>query len=609
MSASVFDAKTFLASVSTQPGVYQMFDSDDKLLYVGKAKNLKNRLNSYFRRSGLSPKTQILVSKIASIQVTLTDTESDALVVEQNLIKSLKPIYNISLRDDKSYPYIFVSDDEYPRITFHRGLKKRKGQYYGPFPSAAAVYQTLHFLQKTFRIRQCENSVFNHRSRPCLQYQINRCTAPCVKFISTDDYRGDIDHAQLFLQGESNQLMTALASQMDAASSALNFEKAALLRDQIALLRTIQSEHNREIGSGKIDIFALHKQAAQACIHSMFIRDGRILGSRSYFPEDRLQSDAPQFLLAFLAQFYLSNTQRELPGEIIVNQLLPANEQLLLLKVLSEKSGRKISISHKVRAQRYKWLSVASTTAQQNLSQHLSSKANLQQRFAALQEVLGLDEPPARMECFDISHSSGELTVASCVVFNQQGPLKSDYRRFNIEGIQGGDDYAAMAQALERRYTRVQQEEGLLPDLLIIDGGKGQLSQAQAVLDELGLAQLMLLGIAKGTSRKPGFETLVFSDGREQVLTADAPALHLLQTIRDEAHRFAITGHKQRRDKKRKTSALESIPGVGATRRRALLRYFGGLQTVREASVEQLSKVPGISKKIAEDIYNNLHQQ
>ncbi|MBX2809328.1 MAG: excinuclease ABC subunit UvrC, partial [Cellvibrionaceae bacterium] len=418
MPDPVFDAKNFLASVSTKPGVYQMFDSGDNILYVGKAKNLKKRLSSYFHKSGLSPKTQVLVAKIANIQVTLTDTESDALVIEQNLIKSLKPVYNISLRDDKSYPYIFVSDDSYPRIAFHRGLKKRKGQYYGPFPSAGAVYQTLNFLQKTFRVRQCEDSVFNNRSRPCLQYQINRCTAPCVKLISVDDYNSDMAHAQLFLQGESNQLMTQLANDMEAASLELNFEKAAVFRDQISLLRTMQSDHDREAGSGKIDIFSLYKQANHLCIHSMFIRDGRILGSKSYFLEDRLQTDPPSCLLAFLEQFYLSNNQRELPDEIIVNQALPASEQTLLLGVLAEKSGRKITLSHKVRAQRYKWLNLANTTAQQNLSQQVNTKASLQQRFVALQETLGLDEAPQRMECFDISHSSGELTVASCVVFD-----------------------------------------------------------------------------------------------------------------------------------------------------------------------------------------------
>lgn len=614
MSESLFDYKQFLKTISTGPGIYQMFDGDEKILYVGKAKNLKNRLSSYFRdsesaKSALSIKTRMLVTKITNIQVTITESESAALILEQNLIKALKPPYNISLRDDKSYPYIIISDGDYPRIGFHRGARKKKGRYFGPYPSAGSVYQSLNFLQKTFRVRQCEDSVFKNRSRPCLQYQINRCTAPCVDLISKQAYQNDIKHTEMFLKGQSNELMKQLANEMDTASSVLDFEQAAFLRDQISALRSIQSGHSMEAGTGNIDVFSLFKKSTHICIHAVFIRDGRILGSKSYFQEDKLDIAQQDYLLSFIEQFYLASSTRELPHEIIVNQVIATADKQTLIDVLVEKAQRKIVISHNVKSQRQKWLTLASSAAEQNLLQHLGTKASLLKRFECLQEVLALDEMPERLECFDISHSSGELTVASCVVFNQQGAIKSDYRRFNIEGITGGDDYAAMEQALTRRYTRLQKGEGILPDLLIIDGGKGQLNKAKEVLAELGVAQLMLLGIAKGTTRKAGFETLVFTNGSEKTLNADSPALHLLQDIRDESHRFAITGHKQRRDKKRKTSRLEGIPGVGAKRRRELLRHFGGLQAIEQASREELLKVAGISKKIADDIYSALRNE
>ncbi len=604
-----FDYQQFLKTVTREPGVYQMFGSDEKILYVGKAKNLKNRLSSYFRSSGLPIKTQALVEKIAYIQVTIADSERAALVLEQSLIKSLRPPYNILLKDDKSYPYIFISDGDYPRIAFHRGMKHKKGEYYGPFPNAGAVHQSLNFIQKTFRVRQCEDSVFNHRARPCLQYQINRCTAPCVKLINEADYQDDMNHAALFLKGESNELMSQLADKMETASAELEFEKAGIYRDQISMLRKIQSDHNIESGKGYIDIFALIKKGASQCVHVLYIRHGRILGSRSFFPQNKLGLPEGEFLAAFLEQFYIANQNRELPQEIIINHPLAGSEKKLLEEALAERHGNKISILQNVRAQRQKWLMTAVTAAEQNLLAHLNTKQNLQQRYAALQEVMELDEQPQRLECFDISHTFGELTVASCVVFDQSGALTSDYRRFNIEGITGGDDYAAMEQALSRRYTRLQKGEGTLPDILLIDGGKGQLNKARAVLSELGVNQVMILGIAKGTTRKPGFETLVLESGEEKVLNSDSPALHLLQEIRDEAHRFAITGHKQRRDKKRKTSTLEGIAGVGAKRRRELLRHFGGIQEVKAANVDELANVPGISKKIAEDIYSALRSE
>jgi excinuclease ABC subunit C len=612
MSQTVFDAKQFLKTVSSQPGIYQMFDDKEKILYVGKAKNLKNRISSYFQKNSansLNKKTQALVEKIASIQVTITQSESAALILEQNLIKALKPPYNILLRDDKSYPYIFISDGDYPRISFHRGSRKKKGQYFGPYPSAGGVYQSLSFLQKTFKVRQCEDSVFKNRSRPCLQYQINRCTAPCVKNISSEDYQQDIKHTAKFLKGNSQSLMDELADEMEQASNLLNFEKAARLRDQISALRQIQSGHNLEAGSGKLDLFSIYKQAEQICVHVIFVRDGRILGSRSYFHQDKLDLSEAEFLIAFIEQFYLASSTRELPHEIICNENFTETDKQLLLETLIEKASRKITITANVKAQRLQWLQLANDTAKQNLLQQLGTHSSLLNRFENLQTHLQLDDMPERLECFDISHSSGELTVASCVVFNRQGALKSDYRRFNIEGITPGDDYAAMEQALTRRYTRLQKGEGVLPDILVIDGGKGQLNKAKEVLAELGVQQVLMLGIAKGTTRKPGFETLVLENGEEKILQNDSPALHLLQEIRDEAHRFAITGHKQRRDKKRKTSSLEGIPGVGAKRRRELLRYFGGIQAVEKASITDLNKVPGISKKIAEDIYSALRNE
>jgi excinuclease ABC subunit C len=604
-----FDPQQFISIVSRQAGVYQMFGADEKILYVGKAKNLKSRLSSYFRKTEQPIKTQVLVEKIAHIQVTITDSETAALVLEQNLIKSLRPPYNILLKDDKSYPYIFISAGAYPRISFHRGMKHKKGEYYGPFPNSGAVYQSLSFVQKTFRVRQCEDSVFANRTRPCLQYQINRCTAPCVNLIDKAAYQEDMAHAALFLKGESGELMTQLADKMEASASALEFEQASVCRDQILALRQIQTDHDLESGKGQLDIFAMAKDGGSLCIHLLYIRHGRILGSKSFFPANKLDLSASDFFAAFLQQFYIAHENREMPQEVILNYALAADEKRLLEQALYERHGRKINILHKVRAQRSKWLITAATAAEQNLLAHLNTKQNLQQRFAALQQVMGLDEQPQRLECFDISHTSGELTVASCVVFYQNGALKSDYRRFNIEGITGGDDYAAMGQALSRRYTRLQKGEGALPDILLIDGGKGQLSIAKAALAELGVNQVMIVGIAKGTTRKPGFETLVLESGKEKVLNADSPALHLLQEIRDEAHRFAITGHKQRRDKKRKTSTLEGINGVGAKRRRELLRYFGGIQEVKSANVEDLAKVDGISKKIAEDIYSALHSE
>ena len=602
-----FDSVRFLADASQQPGIYQMFGVDGNILYVGKARNLKARLSSYFRRTGLTVKTAALVSRIHRIEVTITASEAEALILEQNLIKSNRPPYNISLRDDKSYPYIFVSSSEpYPRISLHRGAKKKPGDYYGPFPNAGAVRDSLQFLQKTFRVRQCEDSVFNNRSRPCLQYQIKRCTAPCVEFINKEDYANDLRHTRMFLTGNSQELMTELADQMDQSAKDLQFEKAAHFRDQITFLRSIQSQQVIEEGNGDIDVIAIVARPNALCVHILFVRRGRILGSRSFFPQPGIAESPADMLTQFVEQFYLASAGRDIPREIITNYEL--DDVDVLASALQQSIGRQVYFSHSVRSHRAQWLQMAVNAAEQNLIAHLNTKQNSLDRFIALQDALGLDEVPQRMECFDISHSSGELTVASCVVFDINGPLKSDYRRFNIEGITPGDDYAAMQQALERRYTRLKKGEGKMPDILLIDGGKGQLSTAVSVLAELGIDDVLMIGVAKGSTRKAGFETLYNSQtDTEIVLNNDSPALHLIQHIRDEAHRFAITGHKQRRDKKRKTSTLEDIPGIGAVRRRELLRHFGGIQEIRKASANDLMKVNGINQHIAEQIYAFFH--
>ncbi len=606
-SKSEFDSERFLASTSQQPGVYQMFAADGKILYVGKAKNLKKRLTSYFRVTGLTTKTMALVSRIARIEVTITQSETEALILEHNLIKSNRPPYNILLRDDKSYPYIFISSGEdYPRIAFHRGAKKKSGDYYGPYPNVSAVRESLAFLQKTFKVRPCEDSVFQNRTRPCLQYQIKRCTAPCVELISVEDYQRDIQHTKMLLAGHSDELIKDLANSMEAAAENLAFEKAAEYRDQITALRNIQSQQIIEEGHGDIDVIAVVMRSGIICVHILFIRQGRILGSRSYYPSTSLAENESELLSEFIGQFYLTHQHRDFPREIIVSHLLESEE--VLQKALQQIANRQILISHQVRSHRASWLRMALEAAEQNLIAHLHAKQNSLSRFVALQEALNLDEMPQRLECFDISHTGGELTVASCVVFDTRGPLKSDYRRFNIEGITPGDDYAAMQQALTRRYTRLQNGEGKLPDILLIDGGKGQLGIAKQVMADLAVLDVLLIGVAKGSTRKAGFETLIEGDtDKEIVLSGDSPALHLIQHIRDESHRFAITGHKQRRDKKRNRSSLEDIPGIGAKRRRELLRHFGGLVEIQNASVADLSKVDGISQHLAEEIHAFFH--
>ena len=606
-----FDHQLFLKSLTQRPGIYQMLDGDGQVLYVGKAKNLKNRVTSYFRSTGLTAKTAALVKRIISIDVTVTETETEALILEHNLIKQYRPPFNILMRDDKSYPYIFLSDkDRWPRLSFHRGPKKAKGTYFGPFPSVHAVRDSMGFLQKTFKVRQCEDVFFKNRSRPCLQYQIKRCTAPCVDLVTPDDYAVDVNLTRLYLDGKADKILQQLEGDMETAAMDLQFEKAAEHRDQISALRQVQAQQMIEKGSGTIDIVAGAVNNGQACVHMLYVRQGRILGSRSYYPKTPLAEQVSDLLDEFVPQLYLDGGGRpDLPKEILVNAQFDGAQ--VLTDALSERIGRNIEIRDNVRGFRAKWLELAQRTAEQNLSGKLASKQTLQQRFESLRDTLGLDSTPERLECFDISHSSGEAVVASCVVFdNNSGALKSDYRRFNIENITGGDDYAAMEQAIRRRYTRLMKGEGKLPDILLIDGGKGQIGIAKSVLSDLGVVGVMIIGVAKGTSRKPGMETLILADQNNKVVARpQQPALHLIQQIRDEAHRFAITGHKARRDKKRRVSSLEGIPGVGPNRRRDLLKYFGGVAEVKKASVADLMKVANINKKVAEAIYSALYNE
>ena len=603
-----FDSSAFLATCSGRPGVYRMFDGEAKLLYVGKASNLKKRLASYFRKTGLAPKTAALVTRIAQVETTITANETEALLLEQTLIKQWRPPYNILLRDDKSYPYVLLSDGEFPRLGIHRGAKKEKGRYFGPYPSAGAIRESLSLLQKTFLVRQCEDSYFKNRTRPCLQYQIKRCKGPCVGLVEPEEYAEDVRHSVMFLDGRSSALTDELSAAMEKAAMSLEFERAAELRDQIGLLRRVQDQQSMEGGTGDVDVVAAMVNPGGACVHLISVRGGRVLGSKNFFPQVGIEEEGGAVLAAFLAQYYLSNHERDLPGELIVNVV---HEDLpTLAAALAQLRGRELAISHRVRGTRARWQQLAVTNAEQALSARLANRQHVAARFEALAEALELDEPLQRLECYDISHSSGEATVASCVVFGPEGPLKSDYRRFNIEGVTAGDDYAAMHQALTRRFSRLKDGEGKLPDILLVDGGKGQMAMARDVLQELAVPELILLGVAKGVTRKPGLETLYLNDAdHEFTLPADSPALHLIQQIRDEAHRFAITGHRARRGKTRRTSSLEDVAGVGPKRRRELLKHFGGLQELTRASIDEIAKAPGISKKLAESIYAALHSE
>lgn len=603
-SKPVFDSKAFLKTLTSKPGVYRMYDTEDKLLYVGKAKNLKNRVSSYFRNTGLTPKTQVLVSHIDHIEVMVTHTEGEALILESNLIKEFHPRYNISMRDDKSYPYIYVSDTTaYPGMALHRGARKKPGRYLGPYPNATAVRETINLLQRTFKIRQCEDSYFRNRSRACLQYQIERCSGPCVAYISEQEYKQDVHHAMLFLEGKSQQIISELVASMEKAASKHNYEKAASFRDQIRHLQKIAEQQSISAEKGDIDVIACATEGGQACVTVFYIRNGLNLGNRNYFPSLPEQTDIKAILSAFIPQFYIN---RDIPKEIIVST--EPRELTLLQEVLSQQAGRKIKLNSQVRTERARWLEMAEANAANSLNTRLMSRTGLMKRFESLQELLQLDSIPTRLECFDISHTQGEATVASCVVMTPEGAFKTDYRRYNIKGITGGDDYAAMRQALERRFRKAGQDDQKLPDILFIDGGKGQLRQAIEVLDELQLNSVLLIGVAKGEGRKAGLEKLVFSDGRPELhLTLDSPALNLILQVRDEAHRFAISGHRAQRGKARRESPLENIAGLGPKRRQTLLKHFGGLQGITRAGVADLAKIPGISKKLAQAIYDEFH--
>lgn len=604
-----FDPEALIKSLTAKPGVYRMIDSGDQVLYVGKAGNLRKRVASYFQRTPQGPKTRSMVRQIRRVEITITHTEGEALLLESNLIKQLKPRYNILLRDDKSYPYIFLSTtDDFPRLSFHRGTRRRvKGQYYGPFPSAGSVRETLNLLQKVFLIRQCEDSFFNNRSRPCLQYQIKRCNAPCVELISREDYREDMRLTKLFLDGKSNQVVDKLVARMEQASLILDYEKAAGFRDQINKLKRVQEKQCIASGNGDIDVIACFEKQGVACVQVVFIRSGMILGHKAFYPKHTGHEDVEAILTAFISQYYLNKaTGRMIPPIIITSHRLI--DEGLLTRVLNHQAGHRVQILNRVRGDRAQWVKMALTNAQSAIVNQLASKTNILKRFEQLQDALGLDNQPQRLECFDISHTAGKDTVASCVVMDITGALKSDYRRFNIEGITPGDDYAAMRQALTRRYTRLKKGEGKVPDILFIDGGKGQLSEATRALQELQVSGVVLVGIAKGPDRKPGLETLFLAERRTPInLPSESPALLLIQQLRDEAHRFAITGHRQRRAKGKKSSILESIPGLGPKRRQLLLKQFGGLQGIVRAGVADLSTVSGINKQLAQRVYDMFH--
>jgi excinuclease ABC subunit C len=602
---TTFDAKTFLKNLTHRPGVYRMLDGKHKIIYVGKAADLKKRVSSYFQRSQQATKTAAMMSVVDRVEVTVTNTEAEALLLEYNLIKQHRPRFNIVLRDDKSYPYIYASTDHaYPRLRFHRGARKGKGRYFGPYPSASAVRQTLNELQKLFMIRPCRDSFFRNRTRPCLQYQIKRCTAPCVGLISETEYERDFQAALEFLDGKNQVVVERFVERMEEASAAQDYEQAARYRDQIAKLKRVEARQlvSRSAGND-LDILGFASNGAVHCVTLLFIRNGAVIGSRDHFPKSHGEVDRDKILNAFVGQYYLG---KDAPREIIVEDEI--EDRAVLEEALSTRTGHRVEIRNRVRGDRQRWLELANTNAQQGLNLKVASNATVRRQFKALGEALELEEPPERLECFDVSHTSGEATVASCVVFNTAGPLKSDYRRFNLKPESAGDDYAAMAEAVRRRYERVRKGEVPMPDVLFIDGGKGQLSQVMTVLDELEMSWVRVVAVAKGRARRAGAERL-FVPGNELPLELppDSPALLLIQQIRDEAHRFAITGHRQRRGKARRTSPLEAIPGLGPKKRRELLRQFGGLQGVVAAGVDDLVKVRGIGRTLAETIYNDLH--
>lgn len=605
---NAFDHKAFLSTVTEQSGVYRMYDGEQTVIYVGKAKDLKSRLNSYFRKDVGNVKTRVLVSHIKAIDVTVTHTEGEALILENNYIKKYQPKYNVLLRDDKSYPYLLISAHKHPKLGSHRGGKRTKGEYFGPFPTAGAVWESLRLMQKLFPIRQCEDSYYRARSRPCLQYQLKRCSAPCVGKISDEDYQQQVNLARLFLKGKNDQVISTLVSNMEVASEQLDFENAARFRDQITTLRKVQQQQFVSGTTAELDVIGFYRLKNQACLHLLFIRDQKILGSKSFFPNIPANTSDEEVVEAFISQHYLGEgvDQGNIAKEIILPLAFETQKELAVL--LSKQAERDIKLSVNVRTERSRYLKLATTNAENALNVKNSHKESMQARFRDLNNEFELSKPIERLECFDISHTMGQQTVASCVVFNTEGPLKSDYRRYNVHGITPGDDYAAMSFALNKRYSKVTNED-TLPDIVFIDGGKGQLARAETFFAELNLSNPpMLIGVAKGESRKPGLETLIMA-GSHQLLSlpATSPALHLVQHIRDESHRFAIAGHRAKRGKAATKSTLEEISGIGAKKRQALLKYLGGLQEVKKATVDELIKVPGISNDLATIIFNSLH--
>ena len=599
--AGEFDGKAFVRQLTPAPGVYRMLAADGSVLYVGKAASLKKRVASYFLKEQPSRRIALMVAQIAGIEVTITRTESEALILENQLIKSLRPRYNVLLRDDKSYPHIVLTDETWPRLAYQRGPRSVPGRYFGPFTSSGAVRETLDLMFKLFKLRSCEDSVFRNRSRPCLQHQIGRCSAPCVGLVPTREYDATVRRAALFLEGRSTELVDELGQAMEAASARLEFEQAAQLRDQIAAIRRIQARQYVEGEQVEMDVLACVLDRGQACVLLMAFRNGYNQGTRGFFPKANGAESCEEVLGAFVAQHYLEHRP---PREIVLSHAIA--DQALLQEVLASQAGRKVEIKSSVRGERARYLDIARQNAALALGTELASSASQRARLASLQELLGLAQTPARIEFFDISHTMGEATVASCVVFDAEGPVRGQYRRYNISGIEPGDDYAAMHQALERRFRR-GMEDGVLPDLLLIDGGAGQLAQARSVLEGLGVTGVAMIGVAKGEARRAGHGALVFPDGREIRPDAASPGLQLVQQVRDEAHRFAITGHRGKRQKTRETSRLEDIPGIGPRRRAALLKHFGGLAGLREAGVEEIARAEGVSAALAQRIYDALH--
>lgn len=600
--SSGFDGKAFAAALSTAPGVYRMYAEDDTLLYVGKAGALRKRVGSYFNGSPKNRRIMMMLSQVARMDVTVTRNEAEALLLENQLIKSLAPRYNVSLRDDKTYPQVLLTREQWPRIALHRGPRAVPGRYFGPYPSVGAVRETLNLMHKLFRLRNCEDSVFRNRSRPCLQYQIGRCSAPCVDLVAAEEYARSVHRAELFLEGKSDLLAQELAQSMQEASDALEFERAARLRDLITSLRSMQNRQYVDGRAADLDVLACAMQGASACVMLLSFRDGRNLGTRAFFPRTNGEESADEVLAAFVSQYYGEHAP---PAEILLDREIPDAD--VIETALGTAAERKVVLKWNVRGERAGYVELASRNAQITLASELDSRGAQQARSEAVRDLLGLAEPVKRVECFDISHTMGEATVASCVVFDAAGPVRAHYRRFNISGIEPGDDYAAMRQAIDRRFRRAVAEGGPLPDVLLIDGGAGQLAQAAAALVELGVEGVMLVGVAKGVERRAGHEALVLPDGRELRPGAASPALQFIQQVRDEAHRFAITGHRGRRQKARMTSKLEDIPGIGPRRRASLLKHFGGLAGLKAAGEAEIARVEGVSAALAARIYANLH--